>query len=231
MRRLKNLYLEELAKKPLDENSSAFNELPYKKYGRPFNVGEEVDCRVQAYIKDLREAGGPVNTAIVIATGKGIVMDKTSDTSNASPDIDVYLTKDWAKYLMKRMGMVKRKASTKAKTTVINFNERKETFLQDIKHSMLMDEIPPELVINFDQSGDHYVPVSSWSMEVEGAKRVEVVGKDDKRQITAIFGVSMIFRLFNLCIKEKRPNVYHHSIFHRAGTLLSVKIIGVIRKP
>ena len=46
VRRLKNLYLEELAKKPLDENTSAFNELPYKKYGRPLNVGEEVDCRI-----------------------------------------------------------------------------------------------------------------------------------------------------------------------------------------
>ena len=74
------------------------------KYGQPLiNVGKEVDCQVQAYIKDLREAGTPVNTAIVIATGKGIVMDKTSDTFNASPDIYVYLTKDWAKYLMKRM--------------------------------------------------------------------------------------------------------------------------------
>ena len=30
----------------------------------------------QVYIKELREAGAPVNTAIVIATGKGIVMDK-----------------------------------------------------------------------------------------------------------------------------------------------------------
>ena len=54
---------------------------------------------------------------------------------------DVYLTKDWAKYVMKRMGMVKRRASTKVKTTVINFDELKEIFLQDIKHSMLMDEI------------------------------------------------------------------------------------------
>ena len=92
---------------------------------------------------------------------------------------------------MKCMGMVKRRASTKAKTTVINFDELKETFLQDIKHSMLMDEIPPELVINLDQTGIHYVLVSSWSMEMEGTKRVEVVGKDDKRQITAIFGILM----------------------------------------
>ena len=99
------MYLEELAKKPLDADSSEFNELPYKKYGRPLNVGEEVDSQVQAYIIHLREAGAPVNTAIVIATGKGIVMDKASDNSSAS--LNISLTKDWTKYLMKRMGMVK----------------------------------------------------------------------------------------------------------------------------
>ena len=63
---------------------------------------------MQGYSKNLREAGAPVNTAIVIATGKGIVIDKASDISIASPDI--YLTKDWAKYLMKCTGMVKRRA-------------------------------------------------------------------------------------------------------------------------
>ena len=178
-----------MAKKPLDEDSSKLSELPYKKIGRPLNVGEEVDHQVQAYIKELREAGAPVNTAIVIATGKGIVMERASDASIATPD--VYLTKDWAKYVMKHMGMVKRRATTKAKTTVINFDELKDTFLQDVKHSMLMDEIPPELVVNFDQTGINYVPVSSWSMEKEGAKRVEVVGKEDKPQITAVFGISM----------------------------------------
>ena len=35
------------------------------------------------------------------------------------------------------------------------------------------------------------MPVSSWTMEVEGSKRVELVGKDEKRQITAVFGGSM----------------------------------------
>ena len=29
----------------------------YKKLGWLLNVGEEVDCQVQAYIKELREAG------------------------------------------------------------------------------------------------------------------------------------------------------------------------------
>ena len=49
VRRLKNFYLEECAKKPLDNiYSSKFNILPYKKYGRPLNVSKEVDSQVQA---------------------------------------------------------------------------------------------------------------------------------------------------------------------------------------
>lgn len=64
---------------------------------------------------------------------------------------------------------------------------------------MLMDDIPPELVITF---GINYVPVSSWRMEKEGAKRFEVVGKEDKRQITAVFGISMSddFLPIQLCL-------------------------------
>ena len=49
-----------------------------------------------------------------------------------------------------------------------------------------MDEIPADLVINFDQTGINCMPVSSWTMEKEGSKRVEIIGKDDKCQITAV---------------------------------------------
>ena len=54
-----------------------------------------------------------------------------------------------------------------------------------------MEEIPCELIINWDQTGINYVPVSSWTMAKEGSKRVEIAGIDDKRQITAVFGGTM----------------------------------------
>ena len=54
-----------------------------------------------------------------------------------------------------------------------------------------MDEIPIELIFNWDQTGVNYVPVSAWTMKKEGSKRVEIVRADDKRQITAVFTVSM----------------------------------------
>ena len=54
-----------------------------------------------------------------------------------------------------------------------------------------MDKVPAELVINWDQTDLNYVPVSQCTMAQEGAKRMEIDGKDNKRQITAVFGYSM----------------------------------------
>ena len=54
-----------------------------------------------------------------------------------------------------------------------------------------MEEIPHDLIINWDQTGIRYIPVGSWTMEKEGAKQVETTGVDDKRQITAVFAGSL----------------------------------------
>lgn len=51
--------------------------------------------------------------------------------------------------------------------------------------------IPACLVINWDQTGIHYVSVSNWTMEREGLKQKAVTGSKDKQQITAVFGTIM----------------------------------------
>ena len=89
------------------------------------------------------------------------------------------------------MGFVGRKATTKAKISVEDFEEIKRDYVLDMEVVVSMNEIPKELIINFDQTGIHYVPVSDWTMAEEGAKRVELVGKDVKRQLTAVFAGSM----------------------------------------
>jgi len=50
-----------------------------------------------------------------------------------------------------------------------------------------MEEISPELILNWDQTGIKLVPSSSRTMEQRGIKRVEMVDQNDKRQITAAF--------------------------------------------
>ena len=79
----------------------------------------------------------------------------------------------------------------KAKVSLQEFDRLKVQFLFDVKVVMEIEEIPPELVINWDQTSIHYVPVSSCTMAKLGSKRVEIASIDDKRQTTAVFGGSM----------------------------------------
>ena len=89
------------------------------------------------------------------------------------------------------MGYVKCRASTKAKVSIQDFNAVKMQFLLDIQANVEMEEIPHDLVINWDQIGIHYVPVGTWTMEKEGAKMVEITAMDDIQQITAVFSGSL----------------------------------------
>jgi hypothetical protein len=46
--------------------------------------------------------------------------------------------------------------------------------------------IPPELVCNSDQTVVHLRPSTEQTYKVKGMKEINCLGKDDKRQITAI---------------------------------------------
>lgn len=179
------MYSEELKKRVRSGTNTSIQELPSKRRGRPFLLGEELDKQVQSYLIALRKSAGVVNTAIVLACAEGIVKSHDSNMLTANGG-HLVLTKNWGKSILRRMGFVKRRASTAAKISVANFEEVKAQYLLDIKVSVEMDEIPPALVINLDQTGIHYVPAGSWTMEKEGANRVEIVAADDKRQITAV---------------------------------------------
>ena len=85
----------------------------------------------------------------------------------------VTLKKSWAKYLLCKMNFVKRKATTKYKVNVKNFEQLKE-FLNTIKAVIMFKDIPDELIINWDQNGIKYVPVSKWTMAEYKSKQVTV---------------------------------------------------------
>ena len=86
------------------------------------------------------------------------------------------------------MGYVKRRGTTsKSRNLVENFEELKASFLEQVSTTVIMEEIPPELIVNWDQTGLNLIPSSSWTMEQRGARRVEITRLNDKRMITAVF--------------------------------------------
>ena len=63
---------------------------------------------------------------------------------------------------------------------VENFTEVKKAFLQDTVSVVIMEEVPPEIIIKWDQTGIKLVPCWSWTTEKRGAKRVQLLGAHDK---------------------------------------------------
>jgi hypothetical protein len=59
-------------------------------------------------------------------------------------------------------------------------------FVQRIALAVRQYKIPKELVINFDQTGVHIVPINNRSFAKTGSKQVVLRFKGDKRQITAL---------------------------------------------
>ena len=143
-------------------------------------LGCDLDRQVRAYLSALRSNGAVVNTAIAIGCAEGIIKHFDSNLLECNGG-HIRLTKSWAQCLMLRLGF----------GIVADFDWFKTQFIFDIRAVIEMEEIPGELVINWDQTGIYYVPVSSWIMAREGSKRVEIAGIDDKKQITTVFARTM----------------------------------------
>ena len=74
----------------------------------------------------------------------------------------VELKRSWAESLLSRMNFVSRKATTsKSKQSEEDFSLSKSNFLSDVKTTVAMEEIQPELIYNWDQTGIRVVPSSS----------------------------------------------------------------------
>ena len=172
------------------QTHTAVGEIGSRKRGKPLLLGEELDSQVRAYIIKLRDKGGVINSAIVKASAIGIVLKHDMRLLKVNGG-HIDITKHWAQSFLNRMGYVKRRASSKAKVSPEKFNEMKAQFLFDVKTIVVMEDIPADLIINWDHTGLNYVPVSNWTMAAQGSKRVEIGGIDDKRQITAVFAGTM----------------------------------------
>ena len=189
---IKKAYLQEMRKRPRSDDAEEIAALPTKKRGRKLLLGEDLDMKVQIYLRKVRKDGGAVSARIAMAAARGILFKRNPSllVQNGGP---VDLNKFWAHSLMKRMNFVQRKATTsKSKSSLVDFEEKKAEFLDPVAEAVDMEEIPAELVLNWDQTGIKLVPSSVWTMERQGEKRVEMVGVNDKRQITAVFCGTML---------------------------------------
>ena len=150
---IKKTYTQEQRKRPRGSDSAELEHLPPKKRGRKVMLGSDLDSKVQAYVHTVRERGGMVNSRIVIVGARGILFS-SNHSLLAEHGGPIVLSQSWAQSLLKRMDFMLRKETTvKSKWTGENFQMLKQEFLEEIQAIITMEEIPPDLVMNWDQNG------------------------------------------------------------------------------
>ena len=140
----------------------------------------------QCCLRKVTEGGGVINTTIAAAAARGIVLRYAKERF-----VDfgghMELTRYWTESLLAQMNSVQWKATTaKSEQNLADFSHLKETSLNDVKVTATMEEVPVELVTNWNQAGVKIVPGSKWTLEEKRTRCVEVVGIGDKRQITVV---------------------------------------------
>lgn len=166
VREIMKSYQELCARKRKLANDSELQSLPPKKQGKPMLLGGQVNKAVQLYILKFCEQGGMVNSAIVQAAARGILlaMDRTRLVEYGG---HVKLSNTWAKSLLHRMNFTKQRGTTKGKIVVTNFGKLKMSFLEEIVDVVTMENIPPRLIMNWDQIA------IIWSLLPPGPWRVK----------------------------------------------------------
>lgn len=93
------------------------------------------------------------------------------------------------------MNFVEWKATAaKSKHSNVDFARLKQQFLADVVTTAEM-EIPAELILNRDQTGIKIVPFSTWTMDAEGSKWVEVATTStSSQQCSVVHSLEISYR-------------------------------------
>lgn len=180
-------YTEAKAAAPNKDISS----LPHKKRGRITLLPQDIDTKVMEMASSMRMSGAVVNYNILIAIAKGIITanDRTLLSEHGGT---IKLGWKWCESVFRRMKWTNRKGTTSKPIIAPGLiKEVGLTFFKDISEIVQANNIPPELIINLDQTPLPFILISKYSMNQKGAKNVPIQGTDDYRQITGTFSVAL----------------------------------------
>ena len=128
-------------------NDKPVDKLPAKHTWHPLLLGQDVEESAKKIIHCIREAGGIINSSIVIGIFTGILCETDSNllAENSAP---ILIDRSVAQRLLIKMQYVKRKGTTKAKIMPSDFQLLQTLFLVDIRTVATFKNIPANLILN-----------------------------------------------------------------------------------
>ena len=153
-----------------------------------------LDKKVQKWVHDTRMQGGLINTSVVVAAADNIVMRFAKHKLKRFGG-DITITKNYARSLLNRMGLVKHRNSNRNVKMPNDFDVIKTNFISRLKSVVSENIVPETLIINWNQISCQLVPGGNWESENSDAGSAPVIGTDDKRQISVVLGITMSGKL------------------------------------
>ena len=188
IRNFKKAYLEKLNHERKQARPKQVTAITAQPRGRP-PILLELDGKILQYLKALRSRGGVVNIDVVRASTLALI---ESNPSTSQQLVKFNMPRSWVQSIYRRLGFSKRMGTTGRPPVPQGlFNECRREYLRDIYDKVQKYGIPPDLVLNADQTPSSYISVGKSTMTKRGEKSVPIKGITDKRNITLTFVVSL----------------------------------------
>lgn len=87
-------------------------------------------------------------------------------------------------FLYKVLGWTRRRGTTACQKLPANWKQQQRDFTYQLAYVINAYKIPPECIVNSDQTAVHLVPGGNFTYAPRGSDSVPILGADDKRQFT-----------------------------------------------
>lgn len=184
IRNFKKAYMEKLKHERKQAQPKHVTDITIQPRGRP-PLLLELDEKLLQYLRALRSRGGVVNIDVVRASALALI---ESNPSTSQQLVKFSMPRSWVQSIYRRLGFSKRMDTTGRPPVPQGlYNECRREYLCDIHDKVRKYSIPPDLVLNTDQTPCSYVSVGKSTMAKRGQKSVSIKGLTDKRNITLTF--------------------------------------------
>ena len=102
------------------------------------------------------------------------------------PKITWQPRKSWYPRFLKKLGLSWRRATKAARSQPHDFETIRRDFILRVVWLVRRYNIPKNLFMNLDETGCCLLPIGKSTWGEKGAKQINVLGKDDKRQFTVV---------------------------------------------
>jgi hypothetical protein len=164
-----------------------------EKPGGIFKGHPEVFRKLLAILTGVRDAGQSVDSSIIQSVIWGTIEALAPELLQRKLKGGQFfeVSRSFSRKFANRwLGWTWRRATTAASKLLDDWEQQGDDMAFRIAAICYKDNIPPELVVNSDQTGVHLRSSSDLTYDQKNVKDVKTLGKKDKRQITCVVSSS-----------------------------------------